>query len=153
MSDYQHSVHILAPAQDVYEFVSNTENFPKFLPTLGSATPEEGGKIEMQGTVEGHGYQTEGEFHLDPDERTMHWGSDSHEYRGQLQVTGDDSASQLSAKLCFTTDSETEEKIKQRSGDSETPIQDALIHALDNVKRQCEAAAVAKPREDHGYLG
>lgn len=152
MSDYQHSVDILAPPQDVYEYVSNPDNFPAFLPTLRNAEAKESGAIEMSGQVEGHPYKTRGEFHLDPDERAMHWGSESSEYHGQLQVTGDGLNSQLSVKISFADGSDTEEKIRQRSEGS-TPIQDALIHALEAVKQQCETASAQRENENRGYLG
>jgi ribosome-associated toxin RatA of RatAB toxin-antitoxin module len=152
MSDYQHSVEIMAPAQSVYEFVSDPEHLPEFLPTLKEAHATHGDQIELKASVAGHEYATTGELHLDPDEREMHWGSEEGSYRGQLKVTGDDNGCKLSVRLDFKTGEETEEKIKERSPDEKQTIQDALVDSLETVKRLCESTVHAN-REDHGYLG
>lgn len=151
MSDYKNSVTIQAPAQAVFDFVSDPENMPEFLPTLKEAHAGEGDHIEMKGSVAGHDYRTTGEMHLDPDEREMHWGSDENSYRGQLKVTGDDSRSELSIRLDFHDD-ETERKIAERSPKGRQSIQDALVNSMDTIKRLCESGAPQKKKEG-GYLG
>src|ERR1051326_9003616 len=75
MSEFQHSIEIQADADRVFEFISSPENMPKFLPNWQKAVSEGSDRIRIEGVANGHRFVTVGEFHLDPDERTMHWSA------------------------------------------------------------------------------
>ncbi len=152
VSQYSHSIEVEAPADEVFAFVSKPENMPKYLPTLEEAHMEDSDRVVIDGNAEGHAYHADGDLHLDPDERTMHWGSDSmHKYRGQLHVTGDQQRSTVSVKLTFEPGEQTEEKIKDTHLDGEARIQQGLEEALSSIKKICEKSEAATD-QGSGYL-
>lgn len=153
MSEYSYAIEVEAPVDEVFDFVSNPENMPRFLPTLKEAHVEEGDHVSIKGEAEGHSYKTEGEFHLDPDERTMHWSSEArHKYRGELHVTGDRVHSTVSCHLSFEPGEPMEQKMRQEKPDAEQEIQAALEKALNSVKSICEREATVRANGDRGYL-
>jgi uncharacterized membrane protein len=134
MSVYQHSIEINAPAELVFEFVSDPKNIPKFVPWVREARSEESDRI----LIEGKGYRLEAHLHLDPDERTMHWDSEpSGAYHGELQVIREGSASKVSACLLVEHGSR---------------VDAGLRSALQKIKEICEEMPVPADRE-LGYLG
>lgn len=153
MSEYQQSIEIMANADEVFEFVSSPENMPKFLPSVNEARATGDDQVHMAGSAKGHPYEVDGSFHLDPDERAMHWSSDGlHKYHGELHVTGDEARSTVSVHLTFEPGEKMKEAVELENGDADQAVDQALTKSLESIKQICEGAANVRTTADRGYL-
>ncbi len=139
-NEYQRSQTIDASAGDVFAFVSQIGNLPKYLPPIKSAEstgPEQiklQGEIPNQGTFEGDGY-----FRVYEDERRMEWGANvGRDYSGQLQVTEQGAnSSEVTVMLQFGPRS-VDQEVQEQAGDDRNPAQEALAATLESIRRQVE---------------
>ncbi len=84
MAEYTDRIDVAAPADAVFQFVSDVENLPKYLPTMHHAHTQGAGRIEVDGEANGHAYHSDGWFKVDQAGRSMSWGSDGeNDYSGQ----------------------------------------------------------------------
>jgi uncharacterized membrane protein len=134
MSVYQHSIDVDAPAELVFEFVSDVKNLPQIIPWVREATSADSDRVVLHGK----GIRAEAHLHLDPDERMMHWDSEpSGSYHGELSVTREESRSKVNACLIVEHGSHVDQGMRD---------------ALQQIKNACER--MPKPAErDLGYLG
>jgi len=65
MSESIHSITIEAPPEKVFEYVSDLENLPDYLPTVQNAEPEDDERVRVQGEAAGRHYDSEGYFRID----------------------------------------------------------------------------------------
>lgn len=92
MADYQQSLTINAPANQILEFVGDIRNMPKYLPTTKNAEAQGEGRVRVQGEAKGHKYDSDG--FLRRLENRLEWGADEGYYSGFLTVepSGNDSS-------------------------------------------------------------
>jgi uncharacterized membrane protein len=139
-NEYQRSQTIDASAGDVFAFVFQIGNLPKYLPPIKSAEstrPEQiklQGEIPNQGTFEGDGY-----FRVYEDERRMEWGANvGRDYSGQLSVTEQGAnSSEVTVTLQFGPRS-VDQEVQEQAGDDRNPAQEALAATLESIRRQVE---------------
>jgi len=84
---FERTITVQATAADVFAFVRDLDNLPRYLPTVEQATREGREKIRIKGNAHGHIYDGEGYFRVDEDRLRMEWGAigDRH-YSGWLTV-------------------------------------------------------------------
>jgi len=137
MADYERTTAIDAPADDLFEYLSKVENLPKYMDRMTSAHNLPGDEVEVEAKVEpgdaggsggsggSGGEQTVGGeawFTIDADNRKLAWGSEGpHDYHGELEVTPDGAASQVTVRLHTTHDAEG--------------IEDGIEQTLANIQR------------------
>jgi uncharacterized protein YndB with AHSA1/START domain len=134
MSEFEHSVTIDAPVDDVFAFVSDVRNLAKYLPTTTEAAPAPGGRVHLEGEARHHHYEAEGAFRADRQRNRLEWGADGGNYSGWLQVVPrDDGRSQVTVHLSFSG-----AYPGASHGNAPTPdeIQEGLTRALESVDRQ-----------------
>lgn len=102
MADFEQSMTISASADDVFEFVSDLDNLPEYLPTVRKTMPQGEGRIRIQGEAEGHAYDSDGHFNVDNSRKSMKWGSDGErDYHGELTVSGKGATSEVRVRIHF----------------------------------------------------
>ena len=89
MGDYQHSQDVSAPASQLFDYLSDIGNLPRYFPAMTSAEPAGGHAVRVVADV--HGTDREGEawFRVDAERRHLEWGSEGpNDYHGHLDVDG-----------------------------------------------------------------
>lgn len=147
MQEYEQSQKITAPANEVFAWVSDVENLPKYLPPIkdaGIEGPAEGDnpgeKVKMSVEIPDRGeFESEGYFDVDAEARTMRWGAESdRDYSGRLEVSeAGDGQSEVTVQLSFGPRS-VEGEIQDQSSDGRNPIEESLTATLESIRRQIE---------------
>jgi len=91
MADYQASTTLSAPAQRVFDYLSDINNLPAYFDRMTSATPGDGETVQTTATMP-DGTETAGEawFHVDSAAKALSWGSEGpNDYHGHLEVADD----------------------------------------------------------------
>ncbi|MGI8694498.1 MAG: SRPBCC family protein [Geodermatophilaceae bacterium] len=100
MGDYQQAQDIDAPAQQLFDYLADVRNLPKYFDSMTSAEPAAGEAVHVVADV--HGTKREGEawFRVDRDAQHLEWGSEGDsDYRGSLDVSGDGPKSTVTVSL------------------------------------------------------
>lgn len=143
MSDYQHSITVNASAEDTFRFVSDLDNLPQYLPTVERVQRIGGDRIQTEGNAHGHRYNQDGRFHADYTAKRMEWGSDGDkDYRGWLQVSGDQATCTVTVSLHFGEGAGAGNDPGQR-------IHDGLVHTLQSIQNIMEGKG-GKVDHEHG---
>lgn len=96
MPEYQRSMTIDATPDELFDFLSQVENLPKYFARLTEAHSATGDEVHVTAKLppeatEGDGSETVesyATFSIDADNRSVSWGTETeHHYRGELQVT------------------------------------------------------------------
>ena len=139
MSEFEESIHVEAPAEAVFDFVSDVQNLPHYLPTVRRAAPQPGERVEVEGVVGGRHYLSDGDFRVDHGKRCMQWGSDGeNQYRGWMMVGGRNGSSEVRVHLSFTPRPDQAAEFEAQTGDRDRTIREGMRQALDAIKRICE---------------
>jgi uncharacterized membrane protein len=111
MAEYQQTQTIGAPAGEVFAWLSDVGNLPKYLPPVTDASVEgpsgEGGPGQrLRATLEypnGGSFDSEGYFSVDESARRMEWGAEvQRDYSGWLTVAeADGNSSEVTVHLSF----------------------------------------------------
>ncbi|QIN81447.1 hypothetical protein GBA63_01500 [Rubrobacter tropicus] len=147
MREYEQSETIAAPANEVFAWVSDVENLPKYLPPIkdagidgASAGDNPGEKVRMHVEIPDRGeFESEGYFDVDADARTMRWGAETgRDYSGRLEVSGKgDGQSEVTVHLSFGPRS-VEGEIQEESSDDRNLLEESLAATLESIRRQIE---------------
>lgn len=141
MSHYESQTVVDAEAKQVFEFVKDPQNMPKYLPTVHSAQPQGPGRVEVEGEAGGHHYDSDGWFKIDDQEMTMTWGSDGeHKYAGQLFVKPEGRGSRIQVSLDFEPNPGEEQSFKQQMGSRDATIKNGLDKSVQSIKNLCEGS-------------
>ncbi len=95
MGHFEKSGSVSAPAQQLFDFLSDVRNLPRYFARMTSAEPVDGDAVQVQAILPGGGRQQgKAWFKVDDQARRITWGSErTADYSGELHVTGDQSAS------------------------------------------------------------
>jgi hypothetical protein len=103
MGDYERSARVKASPDELFDFLADISNLPKYFDRMTSASAA--GHDEVRVTANIHGKQVEGEaeFHVDRAARKLRWSSEGPDnYHGELAVTGDGKQSEVAVKVHTT---------------------------------------------------
>lgn len=147
MQEYEQSKVVAAPANEVFAWVSDVENLPKYLPPIKDAGIEgpaaegsPGERVKMQVEIPDRGeFESEGYFDVNADARTMRWGAEAdRDYSGRLTVAEiGDGESEVTVHLSFGPRS-VEGEIQEGSSDDRNPLEESLAATLESIRRQIE---------------
>jgi hypothetical protein len=88
MSTYRHSAVADIPADEMFAFLSDPRNLPRYFPQLTVAEPAGGGEVRVEADVQGRRVTGEAWLHTDDAHRTLAWGSENEDnYHGELRIT------------------------------------------------------------------
>ena len=141
--EFEETTTVEAAPEQVYAFVSDVTNLPKYLPTTESAEPQQGERVQVQGEVKGHEYDSDGYFRQDDKNRRLEWGADEHYYSGWLEVRENGDTSQVTVHLTFKgRPPEDKQPSEQEDAPDRGPrkgeIQEGLVNALASIKNFVE---------------
>lgn len=141
-TEFEQSITVAAPADGIFNFVSDVKNVPEYLPTVKSAQSQQGERIRTQGQAGDRSYDSDGHFRIDKQARRIEWGSDGeNDYNGWLEVQGDGGAqSQVKVHIHYAPKPEVLQHMVERSpGHSfESAMNEGISKTLESIKRICE---------------
>lgn len=154
MQEYEQSATVAAPANEVFAWVSDVQNLPKYLPPVkdaGIEGPSEGDnpgeKVKTHVEIPDRGeFESEGYLDVDAETRTMRWGAESdRDYSGRLEVAEDgDGQSEVTVHLSFGPRS-VEGEIQEESSEDRNPLEESLSATLESIRRQIEEGSGKLP--------
>ena len=93
MGEYEYSLSIQSPPDELFSFVADVRNVTRFVPMIGGADSPSHGRVRIWGQADGRPYDADGYVLADDDLRLVEWGLDGHlSYRGWIRVVGPDGA-------------------------------------------------------------
>lgn len=154
MREYEQSMTIGASADEVFAWVSDVSNLPRYLPPIkdasieGDSAPDKPGRrVRLHGEIPNRGeFESEGYFDVDETARRMEWGAEgARDYSGWLTVAeGGDASSEVTVHLDFGERS-VEGEIQEDSGEDRDPLQESLGATLESIRRQIEEGSGKVP--------
>ncbi len=141
MGEYEHTTTVKSKPQQVFDFVSDVNNLPRYLPTVKSAMRQGSDRVRVQGDAAGHQYDSDGSYNVYKDRKRMEWGSDGeNQYRGWLEVKDneDGTGATVTVHLSFEPRSDLALQYERQSGDRDRTIHEGLKNALQSIKNLCE---------------
>lgn len=144
-------IEINAAANDVFAFVSQTANMPRYLPTLERATRIGDGRVRLRGAGNGRRYEFESEMSVDDDDRRVSWASPGPQYYlGEFRVLETGAGSELACSIRFEPHRAAEADAAGAEPDAEF-VEATVDDILCAVKQAVEclprcAARTSRPR-------
>ncbi|WP_092533119.1 SRPBCC family protein [Amycolatopsis arida] len=92
MGDYRYSAPVELPADQVFAFVAEPRNLPKYFPRVttaepkDTAEPEGGDAVHVEAELAHRHVEEEAWLRRDPERRALSWGAEDDEYHGELRV-------------------------------------------------------------------
>ena len=146
MGDYTSRIDIGRPAEEVFAFVSDIRNMPRYLPTVRGAAPQQGERVMVEGEANGRAYRSDGWFKVDPAARSMSWGSDGEtDYHGEMRVAGADGRARVELRVHLNPRPDLERNLQAQTGDAGASVQEGLDAALRSIKAECEGTGGKQP--------
>jgi uncharacterized membrane protein len=100
MGDYQHSVDVSAPAGQLFGYLSDVRNLPRYFTAMTSAEPADGEAVHVTAEVNGKTEEGEAWFRVDRERQHLEWGSEGPSgYHGHLDVTGEGGTSRVTVSV------------------------------------------------------
>jgi len=159
MQEYEQSRTVAAPANEVFAWVSDVENLPKYLPPVkdagiegSAAAGSPGEKVRITVEIPDRGrFESEGYFHVDAEARTMRWGAETgRDYSGRLTVAeAGEGQSEVAVSLSFGPRS-VEGEIQESSSEERDPLEESLGATLESIRRQIEEGSGKLPPPSPG---
>ena len=148
VQEYEQSQAIDAPPDEVFDWLSDVDNLPKYLPPVIDSSVEgpsaEGVPGERIRTAleypGGDGtFESEGYLSIDERERRMEWGAEAErDYSGWLTVANHgEGGSEVVVHLSFGERS-AEPEIEDQSPEGEHPMAEGISATLESIRRQIE---------------
>ena len=133
MGDYSGSADVGVPAGQLFDYLSDISNLPRYFTAMTSAEPAGQDEVHVVADVAGVTREAEAWFRVDRERQHLEWGSEGpDDYHGSLDVTGDERTSSVTVFL------HTE---RHDSSDIDRGIADTLAE----VKRLVEAGPAPGP--------
>ena len=107
---HEHTEHVAAAPDAVYEAIADVSNLPKFVPQMTAARSAGDGRVAVDARYGGHEQHGEASFSADAGERRIEWSAPSG-YRGWMRVDPDGDGSRLTLFLETTHGSEHESDV------------------------------------------
>ncbi|WP_215543948.1 SRPBCC family protein [Amycolatopsis sp. CA-230715] len=86
MGTYRHTATADLPADDVFAYLRDPRNLPRFFPQMTEAEPTGGGEAHVEADVGGKHVEGEAWLRADEARRRLEWGADDDDYHGELEV-------------------------------------------------------------------
>ena len=136
MAEFEHSATVRATADQVFDFVADVQNLPKYLPTTKSAQSQGSDRVRVQGEAQGHRYDSDGFLRRIPDRQRLEWGADEGYYSGWLEAN-DRGGGQTEVKVRISLRG-TPPGADPNQAPPPEQIQEGLVAGLESIKREVE---------------
>ena len=147
VTEYQQTQAIHVPAGEVFAWLSDVSNLPKYLPPVTYASiegPSAEGTLgqRLWATREypnGGSFESEGYFNVDEGARRLEWGAEvQRDYSGWLTVAETDgNGSEVTVHLSFGPGS-AEPEIQEEAPEGRDPLEEGISATLESIRRQIE---------------
>jgi len=149
---YEQSQAIDAPPDEVFAWLSEVGNLPKYLPPVVESSVEgpaaqgsPGQRIRTTVEYPGEGggtFEAEGYLAVDERERRMEWGAEAgRDYSGWLTVANrGEGGSEVVVHLDFGERS-AEAEMEDQTAEGENPMAEGISMTLESIRRQIEEDA------------
>jgi uncharacterized membrane protein len=140
MPDHHARISIAAPAADVFAFLANPLNLPRWQPSLREAFREnESGIRVIGGGVGAQGVAAHARFLVDHDARRLCWAAEAGiGCAGDVTVTETPEGTEVALDLRLGPRAERPEAVHRWTGDPALDIEAAIRASLEAVRRHCE---------------
>ena len=143
MLDYEQSIIVDAPADQVFAFVSNLNNLPKFIPALRTGKVSE--LPATVGTPLGRAQFRDcpgGYFRVQPTEYIMEWCAEAGQHcTGWLEVEEFDEGCEVTVHVSFHPDPALAARMRAESPDLDADMKAELAAVMTTIKQLCEERA------------
>lgn len=131
MGDYSGTTTVAASEADLFDYLSDVSNLPKYFARMTSAAPGDGEEVRTTARMpDGTEAQGNAWFTVDQSAKHIDWGSEGpSDYAGRLDVTADGDGSTVTVYL-HTTRAEGAE------------VQDGIDETLAKIKELVEQRGV-----------
>ncbi len=143
MPEFEHALTMRASADQVFDFVADVGNMPKYLPTTKSAQSQGPDRVRVQGEVrppDGRGaerrYDADGYVRRLADRQRLEWGADEGYYSGWLEAT-DQGGGQAKVTVHISLRG-TPPGADPNEAPPPDKVQEGLVAALQSIQRQLE---------------
>ena len=100
MGDYEKSQDVGAPAGQLFGYLSDIRNLPRYFTAMTRAEPAGQDAVRVAADLDGIIREGEAWFRVDRERRHLEWGSEGpNDYHGYLDVTGDGGTSLVTVFL------------------------------------------------------
>ncbi|MCU0569584.1 MAG: SRPBCC family protein [Oculatellaceae cyanobacterium Prado106] len=140
-TDFEQSITVHAPADRIFEYLSDVQNVPEYLPTVTHAERQSGEHIRTQGHAGNHEYDSDGHFRIDHQQHRLEWGSDGeNDYSGWLEVNGSGDQSEVKVHIHYAPPAEMQQDMAEQSPQHsfESAMNEGIGKTLESIKRICE---------------
>lgn len=87
MTTYTHSAEAGLSADDLFRFLAEPRNLPRYFPRMTTADPQGGDSVHVEAEVHGDHVEGDAWLHTRGMERRLEWGAEGpDDYHGELQV-------------------------------------------------------------------
>jgi hypothetical protein len=87
MPTYRHSARADIPADELFAFLSEPRNLPRYFPQLTVAEPASEDEVRFEAGLQGRRVAGKAWLHTDPRFRTLSWGTENEDnYHGELHI-------------------------------------------------------------------
>ena len=124
MPEYARQQDVQASAEALFDYLSTIENLPRYFSGMTSARPgDTPGTIDTTAQVEGREVAGTARFEVDEEANRIEWSAEGpNDYRGWLEVSGDDTRSTVEVHIHTEREGERED-IEQGLGETMRAIQ------------------------------
>lgn len=129
MPEYEQTATIMADADTLFEYLSDIERMPEYLPVITEA--EQPGPDVAAVTTDIHGVEqhAQGWVRIDGLDRRMEWGMPGSAYHGWLQVEPDDTGEGSVLTIHVVQDHPSD-------------ADDDLLEAIENIRQLADAGEI-----------
>ena len=135
LGEYEATLRIDASSDEVFAFVSDVRNLPKYLPTTKDAQSQGTDRVRVQGEADGHRYDSDGYLRPDAEAKRLEWGADEGYYSGWMQMTGDGDRSEVTVHISLRR---KPPGASDDGGPSRSEAQEGLQKGLESIKNHVE---------------
>lgn len=134
MAEYEQSMTMDRSPDEVFAFVAEVGNLPRYLPTTKHAESQGDERVRVQGGGEGFSYDADGYLRADHARRRLEWGADERYYAGYLEIQPSGAGrSEVTVHLTFR---DQPPGAQPGEGPSERDIDQGIRAALESIQNQ-----------------
>jgi hypothetical protein len=143
MGEYIGRIEIARPPAEVFAFLSDLGNMPRYLPTVTHVGPrgqhDGHDDVTVEGEADGHAYHNDGWIKAEPEAQRMRWGSHTmQDYGGALEVKAAAGGSAVELRLSLVPKPEVAQRLQAEHGSVDHGMRLAVERTLGSIKACCE---------------
>ena len=135
MGEYEETLTVAAGPDEVFGFVADVRNLPKYLPTTKGAQSQGVDRVRVQGEAQGHRYDSDGYLRPDEGAKRLEWGADEGYYSGWMQVAPDGDGSNVTVHISLRGHPPGAD---QGSAPPPEQVQEGLRKGLESIRNHVE---------------